>query len=311
MSRLKLSLIICTHNPRTDYLSRTLEGLKAQDMPFGDWELLLVDNASTVAVKSRFDIRWHPNIVYLHESELGLTPARLCGIRHAQGELLLFVDDDNILEPNYVRDSIRIGEEYSHLGVWGGQQTGEFEVDPPPHILPHLEMLAIRSVSRAKWSNLYSWETTPAGAGMVIRAAIAQVYLKKSVENTLMQGLDRKGNSLASGGDIDMAYTAIDMGFGAGLFPDLQLTHLIGKARLTEEYMLRIRYGITYSGIIVEHLRGIERPVPVQSSVRAVIGKLYHRLTQSPFEYRMMMANRDAIDRARTFIDTLKQVKDG
>lgn len=306
MSQFALSLIICTHNPRTDYLSRTLDGLKVQDMSTDDWEFLLVDNASTEAVKPRFDISWHPNGVNLHESELGLTPARLCGIRHARGSLLLFVDDDNILEPNYVRDAIRIGQEHPQLGVWGGQQTGEFEIDPPEQIRPHLDMLAIRSVPRAIWSNLYSWETTPAGAGMVIRANIAQAYLKKSVESTLMQGLDRKGNSLASGGDIDMAYTAVDMGFGAGLFPELRLTHLIGKGRLTEEYMLRIKAGITYSGMIVEYLRGIERPATVQSGLRAAIAKLYHRLTKSPFEYRMLMASRDAVVRARTFIETLK-----
>jgi glycosyltransferase involved in cell wall biosynthesis len=306
MSRFKLSLIICTHNPRTDYLSRTLEGLKAQDMPLDDWEFLLVDNASSEAVKSRFDISWHPNGVYLHEPELGLTLARLCGIRHAQGSLLLFVDDDNILEPNYVRDAIRIGEEHKQLGVWGGQQTGEFEVEPPPQISPHLEMLAIRSVSEARWSNSYSWDTTPAGAGMVIRAEIAQAYLKKSVESTLMQGLGRKGGSMTSGEDVDMAYTAIDMGFEAGLFPELRLTHLIGKGRLTEEYMLRIKAGITYSGMIVEYLRGIERPVRVRSGIRSWVAKLYHRLTKSPFEYRMLMAGRDAVVRAKIFIDSLK-----
>jgi glycosyltransferase involved in cell wall biosynthesis len=303
MNQFALSLIICTHNPREDYLNRTLEGLRVQDMPTDEWEFLLVDNASAESVKERFDISWHPNGVYLHESELGLTPARLCGIRNARGSLLLFVDDDNILEPNYVRDAIRIGREHAQLGAWGGQQTGEFEIDPPSQIRPHLDMLAIRSVSRAKWSNLYNWETTPAGAGMVIRTEIAQAYLKRSADSSLMQGLDRKGNSLASGGDIDMAYTAIDMGFAVGLFPELRLTHLIGKGRLTEEYMLRIKAGITYSGVIVEHLRGIERPFVKPSGIRSALAKIYHRLTKSEFEYKMLMAERDAIERAKAFIE--------
>ena len=38
------SVIICTHNPRSDYLRRVLDALKAQTLLREQWELLLIDN---------------------------------------------------------------------------------------------------------------------------------------------------------------------------------------------------------------------------------------------------------------------------
>jgi glycosyltransferase involved in cell wall biosynthesis len=91
----QLSVIICTHNPRSDYLRRTLESLRAQTLPTKEWELLLVDNASSEPLASRWDLRWHDNALHVREEELGLTPARLRGIRQSRGRLLIFVDDED------------------------------------------------------------------------------------------------------------------------------------------------------------------------------------------------------------------------
>ena len=39
---------------------------------------------------------------------LGLTPARLRGIRESRGELLVFVDDDNVLERDYLEVALAL-----------------------------------------------------------------------------------------------------------------------------------------------------------------------------------------------------------
>jgi glycosyltransferase involved in cell wall biosynthesis len=306
---LKLSVIICTHNPRREYLQRTLDSLQKQTLSTSDWELLVVDNASKEPVSTQFDLSWHPNGRHVTESELGLTPARLCGIREAKAPLVQFVDDDNILDSDYLEKAIQIGEDYPWLGVWGGQQTGEFEVEPSPKLLPYIEMLAIRKVDRPKWSNLYSFETTPIGAGMVIRAEIAREYLKKASDNEQMKGLDRKGNSLASAGDVDMAWTAIDLGWSAGVFPQLHLIHLISKGRLTEEYFIRLKSGIMYSGTIVEQLRGVENPYKSGSHLRRIFSRIFRYFYFDSFTYKMFYAERDARERAYVFLRNLKAGK--
>src|SRR5216684_3043522 len=37
-----VSVIVCTHNPRSDYLRRVLDALQAQTVPMENWELLIV-----------------------------------------------------------------------------------------------------------------------------------------------------------------------------------------------------------------------------------------------------------------------------
>src|SRR4051794_23863795 len=94
---LDASVIICTHNPRSDYFARVLEGLRNQTLPLQRWELLIVDNASPVPLASTWDISWHPTGRHIQESELGLAPARRRGIQETSADLIIFVDDDNVL----------------------------------------------------------------------------------------------------------------------------------------------------------------------------------------------------------------------
>jgi hypothetical protein len=55
---MKLSVILCTHNPRLEYRSRTLEALRSQTVPRADWELMLIDNRSAEPLASRIDLSW-------------------------------------------------------------------------------------------------------------------------------------------------------------------------------------------------------------------------------------------------------------
>ena len=104
---IKASVIICAHNPRGTSLHRTLEALDRRSLSKEEWELLLIDNASKEPLASRFDLSWHPNAQHMVENELGLFPARLCGMREARSDLLIFVDDDNVLEPNYLDEAAK------------------------------------------------------------------------------------------------------------------------------------------------------------------------------------------------------------
>ena len=132
MGQPDVSVILCTHNPRDDYLDRVLIGLRSQTLSFQHWELLLIDNASNEPLADRFNIGWHPNGRHVREDELGLTPARLRGIAESAAELLVFVDDDNVLDPDYLEQGLRLAREYSFLGTWGGQCVPAFEVEPGP-----------------------------------------------------------------------------------------------------------------------------------------------------------------------------------
>src|ERR1700685_2968773 len=105
---LKISVIICTHNPRTDYLRRVLEALDKQTFPKEDWELLLIDNASKERLADVWNLSWHPIARHVRENELGLTAARLRGIAEARADILIFVDDDNVLRSDFLANTLEI-----------------------------------------------------------------------------------------------------------------------------------------------------------------------------------------------------------
>jgi hypothetical protein len=257
---LDASVIVCTHNPRSDYFALVLDGLRNQTLPPDKWELLIVDNASKVPLGSSWDISWHPTARHLMESELGLSPARLRGMREASADLIVFVDDDNVLDTQYLAEVVRIKKEWPLLGVWGsGSISADFEVKPPHNLEKFLSSLALRNVVGPRWANFCSsleglegLDAVPWGAGLCVRKEIAQAYCQVC-ERSRIQITDRRGNSLSSSGDIEISLVCCSSGFGIGTFPELKLKHLIPRQRVSEDYMVRLTEGREVSDLLLDY----------------------------------------------------------
>jgi glycosyltransferase involved in cell wall biosynthesis len=271
-----VSVIICTHNPRLDYLGRALEALKAQTLSKDHWELLLIDSASDDAIADRVDLSWHPNSKHIREDAIGLTRARVRGINESRGNLLIFVDDDNVLDGSYLEQAIQIAAEYRHIGAFGASIRAEFEVNPPDWVAPFIAGFAADELDRDYWSNLVGWSrATPYGAGMCVRRSVAKAYVTATETQPVRKLLDRTGTTVASGGDSDLAWTAMDLGMGSGRFRSLRLTHLIPKQRLTEDYVIKLYAGFAHSKIILESLRSASPPKYKKLALRLRYWKTY------------------------------------
>src|SRR5205823_6255926 len=133
---------------------RTLSALSAQTLPSTGWELLVVDNRSDSPLADRIDFGWHPDARIIREETLGLTPARLRGIREAGGELLVFVDDDNVLDHDYLEVAFATARDRPHLGAWSGQCIPSFEAEPPAWTRRYWGNLSLREFADDVWSNL-------------------------------------------------------------------------------------------------------------------------------------------------------------
>jgi glycosyltransferase involved in cell wall biosynthesis len=234
-----ISVVICTHNPREAYLQRTVEALRHQTLSRNQWELLIVDNRSKQPLKDRLNLSWHPQARLVAEPELGLTMARLRGIKEARGELLIFVDDDNVLDQHYLSSVVEISASHKMLGVWSGELLAEYECPPAPPFDSLAECLAVRTLSGDTWAN-HIHAKFPYGAGMCVRAQVAHEYASRIEADGRRRDLDRKGDKLFSGGDLDIARTAHALGLGTGTFKRLSLTHLIPSERTKPEYLFRL-----------------------------------------------------------------------
>ena len=272
-----ISVIVCTHNPRRDYFRRVLDALRTQTLPKEQWELLLIDNASKEPLAGHWDLSWHPHARHIREDELGLTPVRLRGIREATAEVLVFVDDDNVLSADYLSSALKLTLSHGWVGAFGGNIVGEFEAEPESWAEKVLPFLGIISVQHEEWtlnSGTKALSSVPRGAGMVIRRKIATYYGEMSANDPLRHGLDRKGDSLASAGDSDLALCACVLGFAVGRFPQLQMTHLISARRLKQDYLLRLAEEMASSLAVLRfiwdgHLPGKDIPCRSEKIFRA------------------------------------------
>ncbi len=303
MSEFSVSVIICSYNPEKECLNRTLAALNHQSLNKSRWELLLIDNNSDQPLSENYDLSWHPNSKHEIESKQGLTAARLKGISKAKGDLLVFVDDDNVLSKNYLEIARSIAENYSDIGAFGGSIEPEFEVDPDPKLLKYTGKLAIRTVVEDNIFSSYSGSDQPYGAGLVIRREIARTYAE-TIEGNTRELLGRVGQSLGSAEDIDIALTSIDMGYRNGLFTSLQLIHIIPKERLTLEYLSKIRSGVNYSGMLLRYYRFNEEPPKLRAPALRRIKHLYKKMTMDKVDYTMYMASEEA--RAK-FFETISE----
>jgi glycosyltransferase involved in cell wall biosynthesis len=252
------SVIICTHNPRSDYFARVLDALRNQRLPVHKWELLIVDNASRVPLASTWDVSWHPSARHILERELGVAYARRRGIREASADLIIFVDDDNVLDENYLVEAVKIGQEWRSLGAWGsGCIRGEFEVEPRESLR---SWLPVREATAARWSNLAGIhlfgespeEAIPWSAGGCIRKEVAIAYCQFCDQSSL-QIISHQGEGLLGGEDTEMCFVCCSRGLGVGIFPELKMTHLIPQRRVSEDYIVRFAEGTTISNNLLHY----------------------------------------------------------
>jgi glycosyltransferase involved in cell wall biosynthesis len=292
-----LSVIIPTHHPDSVRLQRTLHGLREQTLAFDRWELLVIDNATPdLECVSGFDLTWHPQATVIREERIGLTRARLAGIQASQGEYLVFVDDDNVLHPDYLKHIIDIFQQQPNLGVIGGKSLPEFEVTPELWVQEFYICLALRDFGDEV--KTYSFtdgnldkqhpDFAPIGAGMALRRTAAQFYADRILLDDNRLALDRTGRSLQSGGDCDINLTLLDAGWQVGYFPQLQLTHLIPAGRITKDYLARVNYASSRSWVQVLNVHGIHpwKKVPRWTVfLRKAKSFLQHRAWRNPSAY--------------------------
>ena len=302
---MKIDLIICTHNPRWDYLVRTLDSISQQrSADLAEIQKWLVDNNSPPECSEKLKALCAArSFRYLFEKESGLVHARICGLRNTSGEVIVWVDDDTVLAPDFLLQAARIAKEKPFLGVWGGSVVLELEKPVPDYIRPHLVLLTENHVEVEEWSNYHNC-TPVAGAGMCTRRVVGNRYLENYDSSPLRKLLGRSVNNMFSGEDWDFCKTAPELGLGVGRMPQLSLTHLIPERRTTEEYLLKIAEGHKFSAQIVLAIRGI--PLFDNRLDRKILELHLRQLLKPSFAKRILLAEYKGLKKGLEFVRSNK-----
>ncbi len=108
----KISVIIPTHN-RAGTLSRAIKSVLNQT--FTDFELIVIDDGSTDGTPAILDS--FPNIIRMTQKHSGVSRARNCGIAHATGEWVSFLDSDDEWLPKKLGAQIEFLEENPDIKI--------------------------------------------------------------------------------------------------------------------------------------------------------------------------------------------------
>ncbi|MGC3988598.1 MAG: glycosyltransferase [Chthoniobacteraceae bacterium] len=299
-----LSVMICSRNPRPEYLAQAIKALRNQTIPPSEWEFILVDNDSTPPIA--LDLSWHPNARIVIEKEPGILAARLRAIAEASGELLCFFDDDNAPCPTYLADCLEISRTHPWLGAWGAAHIdGKFEIPVPPWARPFLHMLALRTENGNYWSNMEDWRTIPYTAGMAFRRQIGQGFIQWVDEHKHARLLGRRPDILLSHEDIALARMAYEFDLGTGIFERLQLDHYIPARRLELSYMVKLSEGFGYSGILSKWINGDNYQPPNKGKLQRVL-EIVQSYRKTPEARACWLASRRGVQAALKFIEQQK-----
>ncbi len=124
---MKISIIIPTHN-RSEQLEMVLKSIfKLNDKV--SFEIIVVDNNSTDNTKAICNS--FKNIKYVFEKNTAFSKARNTGAINSTGQILLYLDDDVLVNDGSLTSILKVFKENNKCGAIAGKILPKFLSKPP------------------------------------------------------------------------------------------------------------------------------------------------------------------------------------
>jgi GT2 family glycosyltransferase len=231
------TVALCTHN-HADRLERTLVDLAQLKPPQAPWEFLIIDNGcsdGTPELLSRhtWPAGWHVRVV--REDKLGLSNARNRAIAEAKGDYIIFMDDDETAEPDWLCAYERLILD-RQPDAFGGRIRVLFEDIRPLWLTDELlgflgELNRLDAVAP-----LTEPGTSFFGGNFGVRISACK---KIGGFDTM---LGRKGRDNTGGEEVDFYRRLLAAGFKVWWTPEAVIHHRIQAAKLERSYFLELHY---------------------------------------------------------------------
>jgi glycosyltransferase involved in cell wall biosynthesis len=247
-----ITIVICCYNSARR-LPATLASLALQEgLEAVPWEVVVVNNNSSDNTEQVARQEWNEKDVdvplrVVNEPKPGLSHARSRGVAEAKYDYLVFCDDDNSLFPDYLRRTWYLFQHYTKIGLIGGVGIPVFEGEKPEWFD------GVRIKYAVGPQNQYTGDISKTGkalygAGMAVRKAVFERLEERGFRFVLS---DRKGGALSSGGDTELCFAAVILGYKMVYDEGLRFYHHIGADRLTGHYLELLSAGMLRSTVLI------------------------------------------------------------
>ncbi len=234
----KFSVIICTYK-RTHILEKAVTSILKQDFSPGDYEIIIVNNdpendlsGLIHNLKTKYTSDGCPPLKLVLCPFKGLSHARNAGISRAQGDIICFLDDDAVAEPDLLSEIEKTYRLDPNIGLVGGKILVQVP-EPKPDWLED-EALVFWSHFDPPFDKITctdNWWEFPWGANWTAkRKALLEI-------GGFRCRYGRKGNDFGGGEELLAGCLIHRLGYKVAINPKAKVTHLIDPVRFTKEHV--------------------------------------------------------------------------
>ncbi|NET31643.1 MAG: glycosyltransferase family 2 protein [Cyanothece sp. SIO1E1] len=249
-----ISVAICTYN-RSNRLIKALDALCNQSLPQEQFEILVIDNASTDNTKEvcRQYQKALPNLQYTYEPVQGLSKARNTALKASRGEYISYLDDDAIPCSSWLGSILNTFLTISPkpIGV-GGPLYPLWEVGPPDWMQTEMAFL-FSILDEGGQSHWFKSPSFPYGGNVSY-----QCEALKTAQG-FQESLGRKGASLLSCEEYLLNRTLCRQGGRFYYNAQASVQHWISQERTSTEWVNRRSHWQGRSEAVVDQLVGKSR----------------------------------------------------
>lgn len=243
-----ISVVICCYNSEQK-IEQTLIHLAQQHLsPNTAAEIVLVNNKSTDQTVAKAKTTWKKlnapfRLSIIDEQTPGLNHARKAGVENSMGHFIVFCDDDNWLDENYLETVIEYFNSDPSIAIIGGTGQAIFEHQKPWWFDYFCHGFAVgKPLPKEGYLN------SVYGAGMGIRK---DILTSKAFNALPMLLSDRKGTELSSGGDSEICLRIRLLGYKVLYSEKLSFKHFLTNNRLTWPYLKKLHLGFAHASIFL------------------------------------------------------------
>lgn len=236
-----LSVIICTYN-RDKYIYNVLKSLAENTLSPEKYEIVLVDNNCTDNTQSECErfVHDYPEVTFRSfvETNQGLSYARNRGIQESRGDILVYVDDDALVNKEYLQTYTDFFVHYPEIDAAGGPIIPQYETEEPDWMSHFTKALITGYKYLGDKIREFPKNDFPGGGNAAYKAS---VFEKVGLFNV---DLGRKGDSLVGAEEKDIFNKMTTLGMRFYYLPNAILYHLIPEKKLSKDYFDRLTYSI-------------------------------------------------------------------
>jgi len=236
-----ISVIICTYN-RDKYIYNVLKSLAENTLPYDGYEIVLVDNNCTDNTQSECERFVHdfPDVHFrtFVEEHQGLSHARNRGIKESVGDVLVYVDDDALVNKEYLQTYADFFAQHPEIDAAGGPIIPQYETEEPSWMSPIIKALLTGYKYLGDQPKEFPKSDYPGGGNAAYRTSVFEKVGLFNVE------LGRKGDSLVGAEEKDIFDKITSLGMRFYYLPNAILYHLIPEKKLSQDYLNRLSFSI-------------------------------------------------------------------